>query len=397
MPEHANERIGARLQELRKRRGMSQRDLAQASGVSLSTIRKLEQGEQGETRMATARKLAAGLRVTTTRLLHGDEASEQEVQPDEAWLPVQLAVERPHQRTELPEPTVAGVEAELVHARGRYFADDFTALAEQLPPLLHDADALDDTPEARDVRARLLHFTGSVLTQVRQWGAASSALERALDAAPDATTAAGIVNTQCWLLLRQGYLTEARDLATRWVDDVEPRRISRATPDDLAAWGFLLLKLAAASIRDNRPGEAATALKMAQGAAVITGRDLGYGRRMNRWSPTIVAHKRIETLVITEQPDRALVLADQVAKAAPRRRLPSDGNSNRHFLDVANAHTQMRHYGDAMGTLLEVHGRAPSWLANQRYAKDILGDIVAKRRTLTPEMRQLADAIGLPL
>ncbi|MEU7435556.1 hypothetical protein AB0B07_32685 [Streptomyces sioyaensis] len=44
-----------------------------------------------------------------------------------------------------------------------------------------------------------------------------------------------------------------------------------------------------------------------------------------------------------------------------------------------------------------IRARAPQWLPNQRYAQDILGLVVAKRRTLTLEMRSLADAIGLPL
>lgn len=35
--------IGKRLRDIRKRRGMSQRELANGSGVSLSLIRKLEQ------------------------------------------------------------------------------------------------------------------------------------------------------------------------------------------------------------------------------------------------------------------------------------------------------------------------------------------------------------------
>ncbi|MEO3755859.1 helix-turn-helix transcriptional regulator [Streptomyces sp. B6B3] len=396
MPDTNDTRIGARLQDLRKRRGLSQQDLARASGVSVSTIRKLEQGEQRDTRMETARKLAAALRVPTTRLLDRGDA-EPSIHPSDVWRPVQWAVERPRLDDDLPEPTLTGVEHELDAARALYFADDFAALAAALPSLLRDADALGDAQDARDVRARLLHFTGSVLTQVRQWEGAESALERALDNAPDTATAAGIVNTRCWLLLRQGFLAEARELATRWADDVEPRRVSRATPDDLAAWGFLLLKVSAASIRDNRPGEAATAIKMAQGAAVLTGRDLGYGRRMNRWSNTIVAHKRVENFVLTDQPDKALALADHVAKGAPARRLPSDGNSNRHLLDVANAQMKLRRYGEAMDTLLDVRGRAPSWLANQRYAQDILGTLISGRRTLTPEMRQLADDINLPL
>ncbi|WP_280400087.1 helix-turn-helix domain-containing protein [Nocardia carnea] len=38
--------LGERLQNIRKRRGLTQRELAEAAGVSLSLIRKLEQGER---------------------------------------------------------------------------------------------------------------------------------------------------------------------------------------------------------------------------------------------------------------------------------------------------------------------------------------------------------------
>ena len=67
--------IGKRLQEVRKRRGMTQRQLASESGVSLSLIRKLEQGERADTRLETARQLAQTLRVPTTSLIasHQDE------------------------------------------------------------------------------------------------------------------------------------------------------------------------------------------------------------------------------------------------------------------------------------------------------------------------------------
>lgn len=65
--------IGSSLREIRKRRGLTQRELAAASGVSLSLIRKLEQGEITDTRMETAHTLASTLRVPTSYLLERDD------------------------------------------------------------------------------------------------------------------------------------------------------------------------------------------------------------------------------------------------------------------------------------------------------------------------------------
>jgi transcriptional regulator with XRE-family HTH domain len=58
--------IGDKLRGARKRRGLTQRDLARLSGLSLSLIRKLEQDERNDICVETARKLAASLGVPTT-------------------------------------------------------------------------------------------------------------------------------------------------------------------------------------------------------------------------------------------------------------------------------------------------------------------------------------------
>jgi transcriptional regulator with XRE-family HTH domain len=72
--------FGHRLKSARKRRGLTQRELAGLAGVSLSLIRKLEQDERDSVRMETAHKLATALRMSTTMLLPrrgdgGDDAN----------------------------------------------------------------------------------------------------------------------------------------------------------------------------------------------------------------------------------------------------------------------------------------------------------------------------------
>jgi hypothetical protein len=39
----------------------------------------------------------------------------------------------------------------------------------------------------------------------------------------------------------------------------------------------------------------------------------------------------------------------------------------------------------------------PEWFPRQRYAADILAKLIGNRRTLSAEMRELADAVSLPL
>ncbi|MDT0448644.1 helix-turn-helix domain-containing protein [Streptomyces hesseae] len=388
--------FGQRLRDVRKRRGLSQRELAAVSGVSLSLIRKLEQAERDGTRLETAHRLAVALRVPTTQLVSDRGDGEPEGSPADQWEAVRRAL-TDTVRVPGPEepPTLTGVRAALDSALPLFSTDRYTELGTILPPLIRDTDALAETdPDGKAVRARLMQLTGWLLTQTRQFKAAHVALERALGEATDELHAATTVSTQCWLLLRQGKLDAARELATRWADEVEPR-VSRATPAELSAWGWLLLRHSAASVRDNRPDEADQALRLAHSAAIAMGREFAPEKDFLRaLGPVTVKLKRAENALIADRPDHVLQLAERVPTSGLR---PTSNNRNRHLLDVAEANVRLRRYAEAVDVLEHVRTVAPQWLPNQRYAQDILGRVIERRRTLTPGMRSLADAIGVPL
>lgn len=388
--------IGKRLQEVRKRRGLTQRDLAGMAGVSVSLIRKLEQGERNDTRLETVRRLATVLRIPTTRLI--EDVGEPGADPAtvDLWASVRASLFVPRRDSELAEqPTVSGVRLALDAAKPLFSDDRFAELSVILPSLIGDADALpENNRDARLIQVEVMQLTGWLLTQTRQFEAAEVALERSLENSSDRLQAAATVNTQCWLLLRQGRLGEARELATRWADDVEPR-LSRATPAELSAWGWLLLRVSAAAVRDNRSPEARDAMGLAQAAAVALGREFAPGEDFLRtFGPVTVKLKKAENAMIVDRPDLVLKLASRI----PVDGLPvTSNNRNRHLLDVANAHAKSNQYGEAVGVLRDIQEKSPEWLPNQRYARDVLGEVVARRRVLTPEMRSLADAVGLPL
>ncbi|MEU6375053.1 helix-turn-helix transcriptional regulator [Streptomyces sp. NPDC046909] len=389
--------VGKRLQEVRKWRGMTQRQLASESGVSLSLIRKLEQGERADTRLETARQLAQALRVPTTNLIGEHEEVEAEAPgAAERWESVRRSLVSPVRMDGVTEePTLGGVREALESALPLFSGDRFAELSVILPPLLRDADLIAESgPEGRAVRVRLSHLTGWLLTQTRQFEAAAVALSRSLEESSDRLQAAATVNTQCWLLLRRGRLAEARELAIRWADEVEPR-VSRATPAELSAWGWLLLRTSAAAIRDNRPGEAEDALRYANSAAVAMGWEFApRDDFLQAFGPVTVALKRAENAMIVDKPDLVLKLSARIPTSGMR---PTSNNRNRHLLDVAEAHARSRDYAKTVEVLQGIRADAPQWLPNQRYARDIFSRVIARRRTLTSEMRELADAIGVPV
>jgi transcriptional regulator with XRE-family HTH domain len=74
------ERLGARVKELRRRRGLTLEDLAERAGVSRAMISKVERGEKNPT-LVVAAKVAEGLGVTLSELLGVEERREVVVVP----------------------------------------------------------------------------------------------------------------------------------------------------------------------------------------------------------------------------------------------------------------------------------------------------------------------------
>jgi transcriptional regulator with XRE-family HTH domain len=75
-------RLGGRVRELRRGRGLTLEELAELSGVSRAMISKLERGEKNPT-LVVATKLAEGLGVTLSRLAGTEERREIVVVPRE--------------------------------------------------------------------------------------------------------------------------------------------------------------------------------------------------------------------------------------------------------------------------------------------------------------------------
>ncbi|POM23268.1 anaerobic benzoate catabolism transcriptional regulator [Actinomadura rubteroloni] len=378
--------LADRLRSVRKRRGFTQRELAAASGVSLSLIRKIEQAEREDTRLETLRKLAKALEVSTSDLIVAPEAADA---TSDVWVPVRDALLRKADGP-LEAPTVAGVTGAVGAAEPLFTDNKYAQLGAALPPLIRDAEALGGA--GRPVRSRVLHLAGLLMIATRQFDAAEIALRRAYDDAPGRLEQAAVTNSRCWLLMRRGDLAGTLNLAARAADDIEPR-ISRATSEELAAWGGMLLRVSTAASRNNEPGEAEDALRFAHAAAVAIKDELApVSDPLRTFGPIAVATRRVENYMVEDRPDRVLALSERIPKSGFRARASS---RNRHRLDVAKANVQLKRYADAFEILQEVRSVSPEWLGNQRMARDVLGKIVRSRRSLTPEMRDLAEFIHL--
>jgi transcriptional regulator with XRE-family HTH domain len=391
---------GDRVREARKQRGLTQRGLAGRSGVSVSLIRKLEQGDYpAQVRLETLHKLAAVLAVPTSALAAGARPEEPERSESDSWDPVRRALHAHPLSPGEPgeEPTLEGVGQVFGLAVAAVRDNRFGRVRALLPGLLRDTEVLVAVSgsgtgvRARRLRSQIRQLAAYMLSQTWQFTAASEAIELASADAADDMTAMAAADWKCWTLLRQGQLGQAYDLAVRWAEDAEPR-ISSASRDQLAAWGRFLIRVTTAAVRDNRPQEAREALRLAQVAAAGTGIDVI--PRFNRWQvfgPVTVAMFAAQNALVQDHPEITVATGRQLQD----RPFPLAETWNRHRLDVARAYTMLRQHTEAAAVLHQIRGTAPEWLAQQRYARDTLTRIIGRRRTLTPEMRDLATFLHL--
>ncbi|MET8147669.1 helix-turn-helix domain-containing protein [Actinoplanes sp. NPDC049668] len=412
----ASTTIGDRVAQLRRTHPLTQEELAARAGLSVEIVRKLEQNERTSARMTTVHRLARALGVSTSTLIGDATQAATRREPDEDDLGL-LEVRRiltparglggytVGDAMEGPA-TLDNVLASVRLVDELYHHDEYTATLQAIPSLVTDArqvaqDATgDEQGAAYGVLAAAYRMTGKTLLQLRRLDLAHTALSAGLDAAERSSdptrSGAQVVRTMCWLLTRQGRFADAERLAVQTADMVEPR-FSRATPVELANWGWLLLYASGAAARDNRPDDVRDQLDAAAAAAVRIGQlppAQYHDVEMGGFSSPKVQMMRVEAAVVEGEPGQAVNLAAQVEPST----VPTPSCRYRHQLDVAWAHLAS---GNSAGNakagevLLNLGRTAPAWMMQQRYARDLVDQLTAsRRRAMGEDLAQLAALVG---
>ncbi|WP_084488403.1 helix-turn-helix domain-containing protein [Nocardia niwae] len=129
--------LGDRLRSVRKRSGLTQRDLARDSGVSLSLIRKIEQGERDDTRIQTLRRLAVAMSCPLSALL-GPNPHRPEGESGGLWLRTRQALEPVANEQAAEIPSDRSMNESLVAAVKLYHDNEYGQLSRVLPRLIQD-------------------------------------------------------------------------------------------------------------------------------------------------------------------------------------------------------------------------------------------------------------------
>lgn len=405
MASTAGETLGERVADFRRRRGLSQKDLATEVGRSESWVSQVERDILPVERVSVLQALADALGASVRELRPDAEDSQAATNtgPDEL-ANLRLAITgHPALATLLgsavAEPRdMATLRNSVEDAWRLSHASQFGALARLLAPLLLELEG--SVRGARGQRrvqlARLLTtaYQAASASFARQDEAASSwlAADRATswaESAGDAlaAVAGGFRMGHAFVTLRQ--LDQAEHVATQAIAALFPvTRSPDCTPETLSLYGAMHLLLAVVAAREGDR----TATRQAIAKARKIAARLGENRNdyNTEFGPTNVELHAVSTAVDLGDAGEAIDLAQAIDATglSPERQ-------SRLCIDLARAHVQRRHIGDAVAALLDAERLAPEQVQTHVFAREAVRDLLSQAGRRAPqELLELARRIG---
>lgn len=394
--------LGERVGQIRRRRSMTQAELADKAGVGVDLVHKVEQGRSVAVRILFLHQLARALEVPTATLFELEDSVDNQ---DQTLLPLRrLLLPVPGDLAmDEPDLSLPSLQSRLSRAAQEYHRANYQNLINTMPDLVKNIGATLDigTDENQEATYRLLANTyiviASTLIQLRSEDLACEAIRRATEAAQacgDDVLRAAATDRYRWALVRQGRFDDAESVAVRTADEIEPS-MTKSSPDHLAVWGRLLNGASGAAARNNRPEAAKELLTLAQTAAArIVADRMDYGAYWSAFGPGTVAAMATENAMTVGDAPEALRLAHSVKV---NDKMPMS-TWTRHLLAVAEAYTATRDYTDAIRTVQSARKLTPEWLRNQPLAHHIITDLldsVSVRKAKQSGLADLASFVGV--
>ncbi|MFI6886730.1 multiprotein-bridging factor 1 family protein [Streptosporangium canum] len=403
---HANP--GDKIRNLRVNRGLTQEELAHASGLSLAVVRKIEQG--GTARMETYHALGTALGVVTVTFVQPGPPEPVLDGPNEMVLaPIRAAVapamdlrgQPMYGTADADELSLRRLEDAVSALGAIYHSNRYDDLATLLPPLIlsaqHHVTHLDGDPSqpaALRLRSDASNLAARYLIQVRAHDLALIAIQSAQRdalAIGDMQLAGAAISVQAWAMMRQGRFREVMELCLHAAEMIEPR-MSSATPTELEAWGWLLARASAAAVRNNQPVEAEEYANLAGMAGARMGRE--HKRSAGRsFGPLTAALIKTENAMVSGEPGKAVALYEALPKGVGK----TDSSTwNRALLDAARANIRIGDVTRATEIMTNLRRQAPQWLRYQQLGRDATRELVATaKRKLSTDQKALVDFFSL--
>jgi hypothetical protein len=239
-------------------------------------------------------------------------------------------------------------------------------------------------------KAKAYHAAAGVLSKLGEIGAAWVAVDRSISAAEEADDpllmAAGAFRLA--IVFQNARRHDLATQAARTAVNALGRLVDAGEPEAVALRGALYLQLAVAAARTNHADEAYGYLAKAQEAASFLGVDRNDYN--TEFGLTNVLLHEVHVAVELGDAGRALRVADRAdtATLSPERQA-------RLLIDVARAHAQRRQAGDLAAALRRAFEVAPEQVRTHQVVQELLTDALRSDYGNTPELRELAQEIGV--
>lgn len=396
MPE-VPETFGARVARTRRRRGLSQAELATLLGRSVAWVSQVERGVRHIDRMSVLENLAEKLDVPLAELASDAAVVAAQDTVDEATERLRLALLTTGLVADTsgpPDVDETALARSLDEAWRLVHGGDFTDLPAHLEQLIATLDRAcrqgDSEGKPWNLLASAYQAMAAAFAKAGASDAAWIASDRAIQAAVSSGDAVEVGASAFRLAVV--FLGAKRysfaDHTARTAAQALERHVNEGHDDARSIWGALMLQRAVAASRMNDAPKAYALLAEARSAAEI----LGHGRNDHHteFGPLNVAVHEVAIAVDLGDAGRALVVAGSIdpdALSAERR--------SQLLIDVARAQMQRREGEQALSTLLSAEQLAPDLLHRHYNARRIVSDLLALSEPPPDSLKGLARRSGL--
>jgi transcriptional regulator with XRE-family HTH domain len=387
--------LGRKIAAERRRRGLSQPELARMIGRSVAWVSQVERGVRKVDRMSVLENVASALDVPLADLAAEAPvvAAVTEEPPDARGLRLVLSGahtlramldgRRPPAMNTLR--TRSSGAWDLTHA-GRY--TDLTGLLRDLiPDLEMAARTVPESQQAEvcELMAATYQACSAALAKLGEPEAAWIAADRAMAAAERAgnpmLVAAGAFRL-VFVFLTARHYDQAEETARTAADALQPVA-DQGDPQAMSLWGALTLQRAVTASRVSDPDAAYRHLEQARQMAARLGE--GHNDFNTEFGPANVALYEIAAAVELGDAGRALRTADTVdttGLSAERRA--------RMLFDVARAHAQRRQVQEAVTALRQAEDITPEQVRTHDVVRQLVSDLLTMQDPPSRELRDLA-------